>query len=124
MKTRIVKRLAPDQDGAKKLTRQYGGALVCVRYRQDPQQGLRYTTVELVVEQAQLPQRRARATTAYVHISHLDSRLKQRAQTEGARWDASRQAWRMSLQTARILGISLDQILETRPPIDIKTGNF
>lgn len=125
MKTRIVKRMAPDQAGAKKLARQYGGALVCVRYRQDQQQGLRYTTVELIVEQAQLPQRRARATTVYVHISHLDHRLKQQALAEGARWDAPRQAWRMSLQTVRQLGISLDQILETQQPsIDIKTGNF
>ena len=52
IKTRIVKRLAPDQAGAKKLARQYGNALVCVRYRQDPEQGLRYTTVELVVARA------------------------------------------------------------------------
>lgn len=124
MKTRIVKRLAPDQAGAKKLARQYGGALVCVRYRHDQQQGLRYTTVELVVEQAQLPQQRARATTVYVHISHLDKRLKQQALDEGARWDAQRQAWRMSLQAVRQLGIGLDQILETQPSIDIRTGNF
>ena len=124
IKTRIVKRLAPDQPGAKKLARQYGNALVCVRYRHDAVRGVRYTTVELIVEQAQLPAKRAKSTTVYVHISHLDARLKTEAQAEGARWDARRQAWRMSLQTARALDIPLDEILETHPPIDIKIGNF
>lgn len=124
IKTRIVKRLAPDQAGAKKLARQHGNALVCVRYRHDAAQGLRYTTVELIVEQAQLPAKRARSTTVYVHISHLDAHLKTEALAEGARWDTRRQAWRMSLQTARQLGIPLDEILETHPPADIKIGNF
>ncbi len=123
-KTRIAKRLAPDQPGAKKLARQYGNALVCVRYRHDAAQGLRYTTVELVVEQAQLPAKRARNTTVFVHISHLAAALKAQAQANGARWDTSRQAWRMSLQTARQLGIQLDQILETHPPVDIQTGHL
>lgn len=123
-KTRIAKRLAPDQAGAKKLARQYGQALVCVRYRHDAAQGLRYTTVELVVEQAQLPATRARNTTVYVHISHLAAKLKARAQASGARWDTSRQAWRMSLQTVKKLGIPLDQILEAHPPVDIQSGHL
>ena len=33
--TRVTKKLSPLQAGARKLTRLYGDALVCVRYRQD-----------------------------------------------------------------------------------------
>lgn len=32
----VIKRMAPHQPGAVKLARRYGDALVCVRYRQDP----------------------------------------------------------------------------------------
>jgi hypothetical protein len=119
----VAKRMAPNQAGAIKLARRFGDALLYVRYRHDVEQGLRYTTVELIVEQAQLPTQRARNTTVYVHISHLAATMKARAQANGAHWDARRQAWRMSLQTARQLGIPLDQILESHPPADIKTGH-
>ena len=43
--TRILKKLDPGQDGTKKLVRQFGQQLVCVRYRQDRTAGRRYTTV-------------------------------------------------------------------------------
>jgi hypothetical protein len=122
-KTRISKRLAPDQDGAKKLARRFGGALVCVRYRQDPALGLRYTTVELLVEQAQLPTARARNTVAFVHIRHIDRAGKTQALAEGATWDAKKQAWRMSLESAQRLGLA-DAVLEKHPPMDIKNGQF
>jgi hypothetical protein len=122
-KTRIVKRLAPDQPGAKKLTRRYGHALVCVRYRHDPDNGLRYTTVELLVEQAQLPATRARNTVVYVHIRHIDRNIKDQALASGATWDRKRQAWRMTLAAAQTL--HLDQaVLESYPPVDIKNDHF
>ncbi len=122
-KTRITKRLAPDQDGAKKLARRFGGALVCVRYRQDQALGLRYTTVELVVEQVQLPTARARNTIAFVHIRHIDRASKTQALAAGATWDTARQAWRMSLESAKRLGLA-DAILEKHPPVDINNGPF
>ena len=56
-KTNVVKKLAPDQNGAKKLARRFGDALVCVRYRYDADTGIRYTTVELLVGQAPLKKR-------------------------------------------------------------------
>lgn len=122
-KTRVSKRLAPDQAGAKKLSRRFGSALVCVRYRQDTELGLRYTTVELVVEQAQLPTTRARNTVAYVHISHIDRAVKAQALAAGAQWDRTRQAWRMTLDAAQRLGLH-QSLLEIHPPMDIKNGNF
>ena len=46
--TRITKKLLPLQPGAKKLTARYGEALIYVRYRLDPTEDRRYTTVELL----------------------------------------------------------------------------
>lgn len=44
--------LAPGQKGTKKLLRQYGAQLVCVRDRDDAERRLRCTTVELSIEQS------------------------------------------------------------------------
>jgi hypothetical protein len=49
---RARRTLAPGQKGAKKLLRQYGAQLVCVRYRYDAERRLRFTTVELIIEQS------------------------------------------------------------------------
>ena len=62
MRTRVVKKLSSQQGGALKLARRYGAALVCVRYRQDMQGLHRYTTVELVVDEAPVASKRADAT--------------------------------------------------------------
>jgi hypothetical protein len=53
--SRIVKKLLPGAPGAKRLTERYGEALVCVPYRIDPDQHRRFTTIELVVDDAQMP---------------------------------------------------------------------
>ena len=122
-KTRIAKRLAPDQAGAKKLARRFGSALVCVRYRHDADRGLRYTTVELLVEQAQLPAHRAKNTVVFVHIRHIDRAVKVQALAAGATWNVQRQAWRMTLDAAKMLGLE-QSLLEKHPPMDIKNDNF
>jgi hypothetical protein len=49
---RARRTLAPGQKGPKKLLRQYGAQLVCVRYPDDTDRRLRFTTVERSIEQA------------------------------------------------------------------------
>lgn len=49
-RTRVLRKLSPQQVGALKLARRFGDLLVCVRYRHDPDRQVRYTTVELVVD--------------------------------------------------------------------------
>ena len=53
-KLHVTKTLGPDQPGAVRLTQKYGDALLCVRYRQDALGLVRYTTVELIVDEAQI----------------------------------------------------------------------
>ncbi|MBN2439685.1 MAG: hypothetical protein JXL20_13925, partial [Deltaproteobacteria bacterium] len=48
MKTRRT--LLPGQPGTKKWVKQYGQALMCVRYRYDEARELKLTTVEIVVD--------------------------------------------------------------------------
>jgi hypothetical protein len=48
---RARRTLTPGQKGTKKLLRQYGSQLVCVRYRYGAERHLRFKTVELIIEQ-------------------------------------------------------------------------
>jgi hypothetical protein len=49
---RAKRTLVPGQQRTKNLLRQYGSQLVSVRYSYDTECRLRFTTVELIVEQA------------------------------------------------------------------------
>jgi hypothetical protein len=107
--TRVAKRLAPHQPGALKLAARFGERLVCVRYRHDLTAGQRYTTVELVVEQApikpraerRIPQSRLVALRIDVH----DRDLRQSLQANGAVWDAQSRVWYVQKTTAKALGL-------------------
>lgn len=48
----VGKKLWPGQDGTKKLQERFGEDLYCVRYLYDEENQVRYTTVELILEQA------------------------------------------------------------------------
>lgn len=49
--TATIKRLPPGAPGTKRLVERFGNALVCVRYRHDPQLNRRLTTVELIIDE-------------------------------------------------------------------------
>lgn len=100
---RVTKTLEPQQPGTVRLTRQYGEALLCVRYRQDALGLRRYTTVELIVEATPIrprPQRMVR-----VDIKLREKALRTCALNAGARWDPKTKLWRMPLGVAEALGI-------------------
>ncbi len=44
--------MKPGQNGTKRYMENYGDRLLCVRYRYDKPKGRRYTTVELIEEDA------------------------------------------------------------------------
>jgi hypothetical protein len=119
--TRVVKRLSPLQPGAIKLARRYGRALVCVRYRHDAAGRMRYTTVELVVDEAPLDDsaRRARSAAAAaarakrivaVVLDPNDLSLRKAAMSHGAAWNARDRVWYMPHAVAKALKI-LDRIV-------------
>jgi hypothetical protein len=50
-KAEVRTTLAPGQNGTKRLLRQYGDQLVCVRYRYDKLRGKRLKTIELIIDE-------------------------------------------------------------------------
>lgn len=109
--TRVIKRLSASQSGAIKLARRFGEALVCVRYRRDMQGLIRYTTVELVVDQVPVVTRKKPDVIVTLQIDFDDSRLRQFMLAHGARWSAKKRVWRMTLLAARKLGLE-DRIVQ------------
>jgi len=104
--TRIVKRLSASQPGAIKLARRYGDALVCVRYRHDAQSGHRYTTVELVVDEAPIVTRTDLDEWVMVRIDFNDIQRHRQAREHGAKWDSKRCLWAMTRRTAKKLRLA------------------
>ena len=105
VQTRIVKRILPNQPGAQKLARRYGEALVCVRYRHNANGTWRYTTVELVVDQAPVMSKRADAVIVSVYIGYDEAAMQRKAREGGAQWDLRDKVWRMPRKLARRLGL-------------------
>ena len=100
---RVAKKLLPGQPGSLKLTRKYGEALVCVRYRHDAQGLSRYTTVELIVEQVPVVPRIDRVVGVRVH--YAEAALQGTVKANGAKWDSAAKLWRMPHRAAVKLGL-------------------
>ena len=114
-RTRVIKKLAPDQPGAQKLAQRYGHALICVRHRHNAEGTVRYTTVELVVEQVPMVQRHPPGQLVAVRLGRDDLIKRQRLIQIGGRWDEDLAAWWVSRGTARRLRlisqiVALDRI--------------
>ena len=104
--TRVVKRIAPHEPGALKLTRRYGNALVCVRYRHDATGRHRYTTVELIVDDAAIVPRGAPEEMVGVRIDPNQSTMLSRAYARGATWDRESKLWLMPRHLASALRLT------------------
>ncbi len=104
--TRVVKKLNADQAGALKLARRFGQALVCVRYRQDPQRGHRYTTVEIVVDEAPIQRRFSPETVVALRIAFEERALRQAVKDNGGRWDKGAGVWRVPFEAVRRLSLT------------------
>lgn len=115
--------LKPGDAGTRKIAARFGDKLVCVRYRVDAAHGVRYTTVELIVDQALLTRRRSKPPSSWVpdrnpmvgvRIFYREDTLREKAKDEGAIWRPRQKLWEMPLQTARRLGLG-NRIVRDRP---------
>lgn len=102
--SRVVKKIGPQQPGAQRWARLFGGRLVCVRYRESVDKTQRFVTVELVVDQRP-PRWRGDESTG-VRIERSETDLRQRAKAAGAQFDWSRRLWIMPRRMALALGMS------------------
>jgi hypothetical protein len=104
-RTHVAKTLWPGQPGTAKLSRQYGDALLCVRYRRDSAGLRRYTTVELVVDRGPMTTRRAQQWLYPVLVNRADAHLIAQLRTGGAQWDPMTRTWYAPGKTIQRLGI-------------------
>jgi hypothetical protein len=100
---RVARRIAPDRDGAKRLALRYGDQLVCVRHRLNGAGTIRYTTVELLVDQAPVLSMDARPVS--LRLPPGDKSTRSLLLAEGARWDPAQKIWLVQRQVARKLGL-------------------
>lgn len=116
METRLT--LRPGQNGTRKLAARFGERLVCVRYRYDEQRRKRYTTVELIVAEADwTPRARSpRATRSpddrvYVRVAWREEGLRAKLKALGALWRPRFRLWELPWGAVRALEIE-DRVVQ------------
>jgi hypothetical protein len=112
--------LRPGQRGTKKLVSRFGDRPICVRYRYDASRRKRFTTVELIVEEAPWHPVASSGTSrpvgdgsvqVAVRVGYGEQALREQVKVAGGRWDAGKRLWQLPLVRARALGL-VDRIVE------------
>ena len=119
--TRVIKKILANQPGAIKLARRFGQALVCVRYRNNENGSVRYTTVELLVDQAPVRKRTRDADIVALKLVIGEVELRQRIQASGGQWDARALVWRLPRGAVKRLGL-LDRVVAGGQQLGTKRG--
>jgi len=105
---RIRLSLRPGQRGTKKLLREYGDRLVCVRYRYDEQNARRLKTVELVVEAVPWsPEVRnpVGEEVVDVRVDWQEAELRDALKGVGGRWNPKKRLWEVQYDQIVALGL-------------------
>jgi hypothetical protein len=106
--------MKPGQNGTKKLADKYGDRLVCVRYRYDPVAARRYTTVELIEDDAPTPEAPivdapgtvSRDTQLLgVRIEYWENELRQLLKAVGGIWRPPQKLWEIRYADVVALGL-------------------
>lgn len=94
--TRVVKTLGVGSAGTVRWADAFGDALVCVRHRRDRFDLVRYTTAEIVVDAR--PQQGRLFGKAWFGLAlpaSPEPELRTLLESNGGRWDAQEQLWRL-----------------------------
>ncbi|MEO8164804.1 MAG: hypothetical protein ABI619_05350 [Betaproteobacteria bacterium] len=109
MEARVT--LRPGQRGTKKLVQRFGDRLICVRYRYDVSRRKRFTTVELIVDEAPwqplTPSGRPAGNPPErvgVRVGYNEQALREQVKAAGGRWDADRRLWQLATARCRHWG--------------------
>ena len=111
MKTRLI--LKPGQRGTKSLTKEYGNALLCVRFRYDAELRQRLKTIELIVERSEWtpPQPQYTADTLVpLRIDVTDMPMRFQAKAAGGRWNPEKKLWFVKYD--KIVGTPLEKHIQ------------
>ena len=112
----VIKTLKPGQNGTQRLIERYGADLLNGRYRDDPTQGMRYTTVELIVPRKPLlkfassPRPDTPAAPLHLCIHYREKALQQQIRQAGGHWQPTLKTW--LLDKERMMRLGLEDRLE------------
>jgi len=109
---RVAKTFAPGHDGTRRLAREFGERLVCVRHRYDDANGLRVTTVELVAQVDPLRGRSPPPRTVvaaweplWIRLAPDERILRRQALDAGGRWHPEFRLWEVPRWLVARLGL-------------------
>jgi len=120
LRTRLT--LKPGRAGTRDLVEKYGEQLVCVRYRYDDELGIRYKTVELIVDEKpwKPPAARHRPTDlVHIRIDPYESQLRDAVKLLGGRYHRQTDTWLIAYAAATALRITDRIIPISNPPTPI-----
>ena len=100
---RVISSFRPGQRGTKRLLRDWGHRLVCVRYRYNPRLNRRIKTAEIVMDEA--PWRRKKGADVGVWIQSWENDLRHAIVAAGGKWDRSLGLWILARKQASRLGL-------------------
>jgi hypothetical protein len=116
-KGRVIKKISPGQMGAKRWEDQFGEALLCVRYREDVNTRHRYTTVEVVVDERDMPSPppvgRVVDTIMPIRIGWAEVDLQKQVRAAGGKWDGLACLWRLPYSQIQALNLQGRIVQET-----------
>jgi hypothetical protein len=112
------KKLKPGEPGTKKLWREYGEHLFCVRYRYDAEKRKRLKTVELIIEEApwqpEAPKISLNPLTR-LRIQYGEIALRAQVKAAGGKWNHEKKTWELPYQEVLKLGLT-ERIIEESLP--------
>lgn len=105
LRSQIVKKILPHQNGALRLSARFADRLVCVRYRTDPESGRRFTTVEILVEERAptTPVPLSRPTHQLIRIGFGEGDLREAVKAQGGQWVRDKKLWKVPAEVVRRL---------------------
>jgi hypothetical protein len=93
--------------GTKRLQKEYGDRLVCVRYRYDGLSMKRYKTVELIVSEAPwepMGSAAGRGQRVYLRVGPREKRVREKVKGAGGRWHPDKRVWSLPYEQMVRLG--------------------
>ena len=123
--------LRPGQKGTQKLQKEFGDALVCVRYRFDDESNRRIKTVEIVVDESEMPkpadsdpaQEKGPHKVA-VKIPIMREDLVSTLRRKRAEYDQETKEWRMPYTVAVRMGLRRYIVSRGKPEKSAFAFNF
>jgi hypothetical protein len=100
----VVSTFRPGEKGTKRLLRDWGARLVCVRYRYNAQRKMRVKTAEIIVDEVAWTRK---ADAAHrIEIRSWEGKLREAIVAAGGRWDRELRVWVLAKGKVDKLGLA------------------